>query len=168
MDNVFEQTAAFTRLWQDMMTKMWGAGMSWQPTQPPPEAARMFRGNLFQAMSQAMEEAMRSPVMLEWMKQSMDTASTWRKQWNDLLTRVRHEAQGTASEDIDSLMVSMRHMESRVLERLDELGDRLGELSDRMDGLEEAEAANGEASSRSTSRRRYGRPTRRNPKASDQ
>lgn len=89
MDNVFEQTAAFTRLWQDMMTKMWGAGMSWQPTQPPPEAARMFRGNLFQAMSQAMEEAMRSPVMLEWMKQSMDTASTWRKQWNDLLTRMR-------------------------------------------------------------------------------
>lgn len=166
MDNVFDQTAAFTRLWTDMMNKMWGAGMSWQPMQPPPDAARAMRGSLFQAMSQSLEEFMRSPMILDWMKQSMDVSTTWRKQWNELMTRMRHEVQGTASEDIDSLMLTMRHLESRVLERLDELAERLDDLGARMDGLEEEGHSNGDAT-RSRSRRRYGRGLRGTGKTSD-
>ena len=81
---------------------------------------------------------MRSPQFLEAMKQSMDQAVSFRKQMNDMLTGMQHNLQGVARQDIDSLMLTVRHMETRVLESMDEIGSRLESISRRLDALEHA------------------------------
>lgn len=141
MDNSCDQAEFLTRTWMDWMSKMATAGLSVQPTAPPPEAARQMRGGVLQAMSQCFEQVMRSPEMLEWMKRSMDGAIDFRKQYNDVMTRMRHDTQGTTSEDVDNLMQTVRHLETRVLSRLDEVSDRLEAIAGRLDRLESAKQA---------------------------
>ncbi len=79
-------------------------------------------------MTQAWDEFMRSPQFLENMRQWMDSVTGWRQLTNNALARARHELQGTAREDIDALILAMRHMERRILERQDDLEARLAEL----------------------------------------
>ena len=55
------------------------------------------------------------------MKQWMDNAMMFRKVTNDFFTKARHETQDIAREDIDSVMLAVRHMEKRILDRLESL-----------------------------------------------
>lgn len=144
----------WTKLWMDMASKMGQPGC-YEPDASPPEAARQARSSMFQAMSQYFEQMMRSPQMLEMMKQSMDMAFASRKQFNDMLNRMRQETQGTSRQDVNNLMLAMRHMETRVLDRLEELAFRLEEISGRLDDLEGGHNGNGTQSA--SSRRRGGR-----------
>jgi hypothetical protein len=121
-----------TKMWAEFASKVATAGFSFAPNAPPPEAAGQVRDALFRAAEQYWVEFMRSPQFLEAMKQSMDAAIAFRKQVNDFLTRTRHEAQGTARDDIDALMLCIRHLETRMLDRMDELESRLDRISERL------------------------------------
>ncbi len=127
--HVYETMDAFTRMWGDFAMKMMTAGMAVSPGSAPPDAARQVRGAMFKAMSEQCEQFMRSPAFLEMMKQSMDAAVTLRTQVNEFLNRAHHEAQGVARDDVDNLMLTIRHFESRVLDRLEELERRIDALS---------------------------------------
>src|SRR5262249_16393835 len=79
------------------------------------------RAGIFQALASSWEEFMRSPQFLESMKQWMENAITFRKMTTDFMARVRNEMQAPSREDIDTIMLNIRHLEKRLLDRLDEL-----------------------------------------------
>jgi hypothetical protein len=139
MDNLLDQASAFTQMWTDMIGKMWGVGTAWQPSTPPPDAFRQMRSGMLQAMSQSLDGFMRSPAMLEWMKQSMDATVAFRKQMNEMFSQFHEQTQNASSRDIDNLMRGMRHLEQRILDRLDETQEQLEVISQRLDALEEGE-----------------------------
>src|SRR5437016_5008675 len=119
-----EQAAAFQKMWGDSMSKIMQAAFVSEPDSPPPEVLRQIRGGIFQALAQSWDEFMRSPQFLEGMKQWMDNAVTFRKATNDFMAKVRNDLQAPSREDIDTVMLTVRHMEKRLLDRMEELSDR--------------------------------------------
>ncbi len=84
---------------------------------------------------------MRSPQFLESMKQWMDNAVTFRKMTSDFMAKVRNEMQSPSRDDIDTVMLTVRHMETRLLDRLDDLSSRVSELNERLAGGSAPKAA---------------------------
>ena len=133
MDQEFEKTAqqaaAFQKLWVDSATKIVQAAFTISPGSPPPEVVRQIRSGIFQALASSWEEFMRSPQFLESMKQWMENAITFRKMTTDFMARVRNEMQAPSREDVDTIMLNIRHLERRLLDRLDELETQVNALS---------------------------------------
>ena len=77
---------------------------------------------------------MRSPEFLESMKQWMDTAINFRKMSNDFMAKVRNEIQAPSRDDIDTVMLTVRHMEKRLLDRVEDLVVRIEQLDSRLNG----------------------------------
>ncbi len=125
---------SFSKMWTDFASRMVSAGLAFQPEQAPPEAARALRGASFQALSRYAEEFMRSPQFLEAMKESMDAAMTFRNMMNEFLGRTQFELQGVSRGDVDALTTRLKHMEMRILERLDDLSGRLAALEGQAAG----------------------------------
>jgi len=132
----FGGAEAFTKMWTEFATKMASAGMTFTPDSPPPEAARHVRNAMFDAMSSYCETFMRSPQFMEMMKQSMDNAIAFRKQLNTFMTRMHHETQGVAQEDMDSVIQTLKSLQHGVVDRLDDIADRLDDLSKRVEAME--------------------------------
>jgi hypothetical protein len=129
-----EQAAAFQRVWLDSMSKMMQTAFAFGPETAPPEVLREIRSGMFQALAKSWEEFMRSPQFLEGMKQWMDQAVAFRKMSNDLMANVRHEMQATSREDVDTIMLTIRHMEQRLLDRMEDLAQEVATLRNRLDG----------------------------------
>ncbi len=127
-----EQTAAFQKIWLESMSKLLQTLFTFGPDSPPPEVVREIRGGIFQALAKSWEEYMRSPQFLEGMKKWMDNAVTFRKMYNDFIANVRDEMQATSRGDIDSIMLAIRHMERRLLDRTDELSAEVNKLKERL------------------------------------
>lgn len=139
-DSMAEQWASTARFWTDMFSKMAAASFE-KPFNPPPEAARQIRDAMFSVMAEYMDSYLRSPQFLEMTKSSMDAALAMRKQLNDTLTSTQHEMQGTAIEDVDTLLRSVRHLETRILDRLEEVDLRLDDISRTLNALKKRGAA---------------------------
>lgn len=127
-----EQCAAFQKIWGETFSKLMQAGVTFSPESAPPEFMRQMRSGIFQALGQSWEQFLRSPQFMEGMKQHMDNAIAFRKMSSDFFTKVRHETQTTTREDIDSVMLAVRHMETRVLDRVEELAAQLDEVNKRL------------------------------------
>ena len=131
MNQSFEQAQQLANLWLNFATQMASAGFGVKPGTTPPDAAASVRRNVFDSLSKSTEEFLRSGPFLAMMKQSMEASITWRKQFNDLLTTAHHRTQGVARQDVDSMLLAVRHFEHRTL-------DRLEQISDRLDAIEHA------------------------------
>ena len=135
MSDDFQQTAdqiaAFQKIWAESLTKMMQATFAMSPNSAPPEVLRQMRSGLFQALAQSWDEFMRSPQFLEGMRQWMESAINFRKMSNEFMARVRNEMQAPSREDIDNIMLSVRHMEQRLLDRLDELSGKIHQANGR-------------------------------------
>lgn len=140
-DRSFDQAGAFTKLWTDSLAKILQAATSFSPDAVPPEMLRQIRTGMFQALASSWDEFMRSPQFLEGMKQMMDQATAFRTLTSDFLTKARHEMQGTAREDVDSLMLALRHMENRILDKVTELAGRVETLQQWLDAAERGKPA---------------------------
>lgn len=127
-----EGLESFAKMWTDFASRMVSAGLAFNPEAAPPEAARAIRGATFQALSRYAEEFMRSPQFLEAMKQSMDAALVFRNMMNDFLGRAQFELQGISRGDIDALTTRLKHMEMRIMERMENLSGRLEAIEDRL------------------------------------
>lgn len=130
-----EQWAAFQKIWGETFSKLMQLGFTFSPESAPPEFMRQLRSGIFQALAQSWEHFLRSPQFMEGMKQYMDNAIAFRKMSSDFFTKVRHETQSTSRDDIDSVMLAMRHMETRVLDRVEDLAAQLGEVNKRLDAV---------------------------------
>ena len=123
-----EQWAAFQKIWTDTFAKMMQLGFSYSPETAPPEFLRQIRTGIFQALSQSWDQFLRSPQFMEGMKQWMEQAVSFRKMSNDFFTKVRHETQGTAQQDVDAVLVALQQLETRVLNRVDEVAADVEQL----------------------------------------
>ena len=152
-----EQAAAFQKLWVDSASKIVQAAFTITPNSPPPEIVRQIRAGIFQALAGSWEEFMRSRQFLESMKQWMENAITFRKMTTDFMARVRNEMQAPSREDIDTIMLNIRHLEKRLLDRLDE-------LEAQVHGVNHPATSNGRARPRpKTKARRGAAKSRRTP-----
>jgi hypothetical protein len=140
-ESTFDQAASFQKLWMETFTKMAQTGFSISPDSAPPEFLRQMRSGIFQALSKSWEEYMRSPQFRDSMKTMMDNAITFRKMGNEMLTQAHHGMQGTARVDIDDLMQAIHHLETRILDRVEEVTMRLDKLEEKLN----ATAGNGAA-----------------------
>jgi hypothetical protein len=64
----------------------------------------------------------------------MENAVAFRKLTNEFMARVRNEMQSPSRDDIDTVMLTVRHMEKRLLDRMDELSQQLEQLKARAGG----------------------------------
>ena len=145
MNPVFEQSQQLANLWMEMATRMATAGMAFRSDQAPTDAAREVRDATFATMGQATDKFMRSPQFLAMIKQSLDAAIGWRKQFNEMLTSAHHNAQGVAKQDVDTLTLAVKHLETRVLARVEEIAAQLDEVNRRLEAVENKAADNGRA-----------------------
>lgn len=131
----------FTRFWADCVSKMTGSGFTPAQPQLSDDALKQMRRAFFDAWAHHCDEFMRSPAFLEGLKKTMDGALAFREQLNEFMTRALHESQAPARTDIDSIMLVLRSMEERVLDRLDR-------LEERVDGLDPTAETSARASRR--------------------
>jgi hypothetical protein len=87
---------------------------------------------------------MRSPEFLDSWKQTIDGAIQFRRQMNESLGRMHHELQGTSRQDIDQLMMALTHVERRLVDTVERVGDQLEGLAERIGSLERKAAVNAE------------------------
>ena len=120
-----EQSAAFQKIWMESFTKLMQAASVVTPNSAPPEVLREMRNGILNALTKSWDEFLRSPQFQEAMKQWMDQAIAVRKMSHDLMGKVRKEMQEPSRDDIDAIMLSMRHMETRILDRLEALEKQL-------------------------------------------
>jgi hypothetical protein len=131
--NTADQLAAFQKIWMTSMAKVLEvASVSSNP--PPPELLREVREAIFRTLAKSWDEFMRSPQFLESMKQMMEQAIGFRKMSNDFLGRARNEMQAPSLDDINSAMLSVRHIEKRLLDRMEELSAQMAQLAERLPG----------------------------------
>lgn len=71
---------------------------------------------------------MRSPQFLEATKTMMENAITFRKMSADLLTQAQHSVQGVARSDVKDLMQAIHHLETHILDRIEDVSKRLEKL----------------------------------------
>lgn len=131
-DKTAEQAAAFQKIWMESMSKIMQAAFTISPNSPPPDVVRQIRSGIFQALAESWEEFMRSPQFLEGMRQWMENAITFRKMTNDFMARVRNEVQSPSRDDVDTIMLTVRHMEKRLLDRVEELSAEIKELNQQI------------------------------------
>lgn len=124
------QAAAFQKIWMESMSKLMQTAFAFGPDSAPPEALRQIRNGIFQALAGSWEEFMRSPQFLDGMKQWMENAVTFRKMTNDFLAKARNEMQAPSREDIDTIMLAVRHLEKRLLDRVEDLSAQVHDLSE--------------------------------------
>jgi hypothetical protein len=146
-ENISEQAEAFQKIWTESFTKLIQAASVFTPNSAPPELLREIRSGILNALAKSWDEFLRSPQFQESMKQWMDRAVAFRKTTQDIMTRARKEMQAPSSSDIDAIMLSVRHMETRILNRLE--------------ALEQQFKAAGNGSGRSTAKKRNATSARR-------
>ena len=120
-EQMYQQTAAFQKIWAESLTKLMQTAMTFGPDSAPREVLQQIRGGIFQALAKAWEEFMRSPQFLDSMRQWMESAVTFRKMTNDFLSKARNDMQAPSRQDIDTVILALRHMEKRLLDRTEEL-----------------------------------------------
>ena len=161
MSQTAEQVAAFQRIWAESLSKTMQAAFTVSPNSPPPELVRQMRTGILQALAQSWDEFMRSPQFLEGMKQWMEQAVTFRRMTNDFMAKVRNEAQMPSRENIDAVMLSVQHLESRLLAQMQELAKQVSELKTQVG----AQGTAGQAAPRPTPRTQRKPATRKGTKA---
>lgn len=126
--NFTEQGAAFQKLWLESMSKMMQAAFTFSPDSAPPELLKEIRNGILGALSESWNEFLRSPQFQENTKQWMDNAMAFRRLSNDFMAKAREEMQAPTRNDIDTIMLTVRHMENRILDRLEEMSKQIEEL----------------------------------------
>jgi len=149
-----EQAAAFQKIWMESASKMIQAGLAMGPNSAPPEVLRQLRSGMFQALAESWEEFMRSPQFLEGMKQWMETAVAFRKITSEFLAKARNEMQAPSRDDVDTIMLNIRHIEKRLLDRIEELSQQVRELK-------QAARTNSRRATTKATRSRAARPIRK-------
>src|SRR5205823_2035061 len=139
---------AFSRMWLNFASEMSKAGVSFVPGQSPQAGAQEMRSALFRAMSEYCDQYMRSPQFQETMKQSLNGAIQLRKQFNDFLSNAQHEFMGAGRQDVDQLMLVMRHLEQRMVDGFERISSQVGSLQERVAKIEERDAASGQHAKR--------------------
>jgi hypothetical protein len=125
------EAAAFQKIWLETLAKMAQVSAAYSPGFPATEILRQLRAGMLRALGEAWEEYLRSPQFTDGKRQWLDQAIDLRKLRNDHMARIRSEIQSPHRGDIDSMMLAVRHLEQRLLGRVDELSGVIEQLDKR-------------------------------------
>jgi len=124
----------FSRFWVDLMSKMSGTPFAPTASQMQDDAMKRTRQAFFDAWAHHCDEFLRSDAFLDVLKKSMDSALAFKQELNEFMTKALHDQQLPARSDTDSILVVLRSMEDRVLERIDRLSSRVDALESSASG----------------------------------
>jgi len=136
MNKAFDQATAFQKVWMDSFAKMAGTWAEFSPESPAPDELRKMRGNMLKVLAETWDDYMRTPQFMELMKASINGALDLKGMARDGLNWVHGQLEVPNKEDLDGVLLALRHVERRLLDRIEGVDDRLA-------GLEAALGANG-------------------------
>jgi len=121
-----QEADPISKFWSDMMTSMGAASMPKPPTQE--ELLKQMRRAFFDAWAAKCDEFMRSEAFLAMMKQSMESSLAFREKTNAFLKRSLGDAQMPSRDDTDSILIALRSLQEKMLDKLDVLTERVAAL----------------------------------------
>jgi hypothetical protein len=139
-DNInkwFDQVAAFQKLWTDSYANMANVWSEISPGSPPSDEMRKMRGGMLKVLAETWDEYMRTPQFMEMMKASLSGALDLRRMARDGMNRVHEQFENPSREDINEVLLAIRHVERRLLDRLEGLDDRVANLNEKIDKVDE-------------------------------
>jgi hypothetical protein len=148
MNKGFDQVAAFQKLWTDSFLKMTSVWSQFSPGSPPTDEMRKMRGGMLQVLAETWDEYMRTPQFMELMKASMNGALDLKRMAREGMNRVHEQFENPTKENIDDVLLAIRHVERRLLDRLEGLDDRVANLDDKIDQIDQRIAKQENASER--------------------
>jgi hypothetical protein len=148
MSKGFDQVAAFQKLWTDSFLKMTSVWSQFSPGSPPTDEMRKMRGGMLQVLAETWDEYMRTPQFMELMKASMNGALDLKRMAREGMNRVHEQFETPSKENIDDVLLAIRHVERRLLDRLEGLDDRVANLDDKIDQIDQRIAKQENASGR--------------------
>jgi len=129
----FDQAAAFQKLWTDSFANMASVWSQFSPGSPPSDEMRKMRGGMLKVLAETWDEYMRTPLFMEMMKASLNGALDLKRMARDGMNRVHEQFENPSKEDIDGVLQAIHHVERRLLDRLEGLGDRVANLAEKID-----------------------------------
>jgi chromosome segregation ATPase len=136
-EKLFDQAAAFQKLWMDSFTDMAGVWSQFSPSSPPIDEMRKMRGGMLKVLAETWDEYMRTPQFLEMMKASLNGSLDLRRMAREGMNRLHEQLENPSKQDIDDLLLAIRHVERRLLDRLEGVGDRVENLNEKIDKVSE-------------------------------
>jgi acyl carrier protein phosphodiesterase len=136
INSTFEQAAGFQKLWMESFANMAGVWSQYSPASPPPEELRKMRTGMLKVLSNACDDFMRTPQFMEMMKISLNAGIELRRMAKEGMNRIHEQFETPSREDIDGVLLAIRHIEQRVLDRMEGLDERMANLADLQAQLE--------------------------------
>jgi uncharacterized protein YdcH (DUF465 family) len=133
----FDQVAAFQKLWTDSFANMASVWSQFSPGSPPSDEMRKMRGGMLKVLAETWDEYMRTPHFMEMMKASLNGALDLKRLASDGMNRVHEQFKTPSKEDIDEVLLAIRHVERRLLDRLEGLDDRVAKLDEKIDKVDQ-------------------------------
>jgi hypothetical protein len=137
MKNYFDQVTAFQKLWTDSLANMASVWSQFSPGSPPADEIRKMRGGMMQVLAETWDAYMRTPQFMEMMKASLNGALDLKRMARDGINRVHEQFENPSKNDIDDVLLAIRHVERRLLDRLEGLDDRVANLDEKIDKVEQ-------------------------------
>jgi uncharacterized protein YdcH (DUF465 family) len=133
----FDQVAAFQKLWTDSFANMASVWSQFSPGSPPSDEMRKMRGGMLKVLADTWDEYMRTPQFMEMMQASLNGALDLKRLASDGMNRVHEQFKIPSKEDIDEVLLAIRHVERRLLDRLEGLDDRVAKLDEKIDKVDQ-------------------------------
>jgi uncharacterized protein YdcH (DUF465 family) len=133
----FEQAAAFQKLWIDSFANMASLWSQFSPGSPPSDEMRKMRGGMLKVLAETWDEYMRTPQFMEMMKASLNGVLDLKRMAREGMNRVHEQFENPSKEDIDDMLLAIRHVERRVLDRLEGLDERVANLDEKIDKVDQ-------------------------------
>jgi hypothetical protein len=92
---------------------------------------------MLKVLAETWDEYMRTPQFMEMMKASLNGALDLKRMARDGMNRVHEQFETPSKEDIDGLLLAIRHVEGRLLDRLEGLDDRVMNLNEKIDKIDQ-------------------------------
>jgi len=137
MNKGFDQVAAFQKLWTDSFANVTSVWSQFSPGSPPADEMRKMRGGMLKVLAETWDEYMRTPQFMEMMKASLNGALDLKRMSRDGMNQVHEQFETPSKEDIDGVMMAIRHVERRLLDRLEGLDDRVANLDEKIDKVDQ-------------------------------
>jgi hypothetical protein len=137
MNKAVDQVAAFQKLWLDSFANMASIWSQFSPGSSPADELRKMRGGMLKVLAETWDEYMRTPQFMEMMKASLNGALDLKRMARDGINRVHEQFENPSKEDIDDLLLAIRHVERRLLDRLEGLDNRVANLDEKIDKVDQ-------------------------------
>ena len=133
----FDQVGAFQKLWMDSFANMTSVWSQFSPSSPPSDEMREMRDGMLKVLAETWDEYMRTPLFMDMMKASLNGALDLKRMARDGMNLVHEQFENPSKEDIDGVLLAIRHVERRLLDRLEGLDDRVANLDQKIDKVDQ-------------------------------